>query len=97
MGWKEGTAASRTGRSGPVEAFVPTSRPALLGIGAKPLTEVLGEDKGKNGKIVRKDKREDMKYVPLLKQERERGGSTSAGGSGRSVSSEFNQTSRYDC
>lgn len=85
MGWKEGTAASRTGRSGPAEAFVPTSRPALLGIGAKPLAEVLGEEKGKGGQVIRKDKREDMKYVPLLKQER--GGSTSAGGgSGRSVS-----------
>lgn len=83
MGWKEGTAASRTGRKGPSEAFVPTSRPALLGIGAKPLAEVLGEEKGKNGKVVRKDKREDMKYVPLLKQER--GGSASATNSGRSV------------
>lgn len=83
MGWKEGTAASRTGRKGPSEAFVPTSRPALLGIGAKPLAEVLGEEKGKNGKVVRKDKREDMKYVPLLKQER--GGSASASNSGRSV------------
>lgn len=82
MGWKEGTAASRTGRAGPVEAFVPTARPSLLGIGAKPMAEVLGQEKGKNGKIVRRDKREDMKYVPVLKKERE----GSASGSGRSVS-----------
>lgn len=84
MGWKEGTAASRTGRKGPVEAFVPTSRPALLGIGAKPIADVLGEDKGKNGKPLRKDRREDMKFVPLVKRERE---SVSVGGSGKSVSS----------
>lgn len=81
MGWKEGTAASRTGRAGPVEAFVPTARPSLLGIGAKPMAEVLGEEKGKNGKVVRRDKREDMKYVPVLRKEKE----GSASGSGRSV------------
>ena len=83
MGWKEGTAASRTGRKGPVEAFVPTSRPALLGIGAKPIADILGEDKGKNGKPMRKDRREDMKFVPLVKRERE---PASVGGSGKSVS-----------
>ncbi|KAI5474710.1 G-patch domain protein [Pseudohyphozyma bogoriensis] len=81
MGWKAGTPASRSGRAGPTEAFVPSSRPALLGIGAKPMAEVLGEEKGKNGKPVRRDRREDMKFVPLLKQER--GGSAS--GSGRSI------------
>lgn len=78
MGWQQGTPASRTGRAGPVEAFVPKSRPSLLGIGATPLAEVLGVEKGKNGKPVRKDRREEMKYMPLLRVERE--------GSGRSVS-----------
>lgn len=85
MGWKEGTAASRTGRKGPTEAFVPTSRPALLGIGAKPITDVLGEEKGKNGKPVRKDRRDEMKFVPLVKRERD-GGPSAATGSGKSVS-----------
>ncbi|KAL8280928.1 hypothetical protein RQP46_006607 [Phenoliferia psychrophenolica] len=84
MGWKEGTAASRTGRKGPVEAFVPTSRPALLGIGAKPIADVLGEETGRNGKPVRKDRREDMKFVPLVKREREQPASV-GGGSGKST------------
>lgn len=88
MGWTPGTAASRTGRAGPVEAFVPSSRPALLGIGAKPMAEVLGVEKGKNGKPVRVDRREEMKFVPLIKRERE-----SASSSARSVRSLFHSHS----
>lgn len=67
MGWKEGTSTSRTGRQGPVEAHVPSARPALLGIGAKPMEE----EKGKDGKPLKKrgDRREEMKYMPLVKRE----------------------------
>ena len=86
MGWQPGQAASRSGR-GAIEAHVPSSRPSLLGIGAKPMAEAMGDDgkkeaKGKNGSGG-KSRREDMKFVPLVKQARE--GSTS----GRSVSSPF--------
>lgn len=80
MGWKPGQAASRNGRKGPTEAFVPKSRPAMLGIGAKPMADVLGPEDKKGGP--KTSRREDMKFMPLLKKERE--GSASA--SGRSVS-----------
>ncbi|GAA5847440.1 hypothetical protein JCM5353_006440, partial [Sporobolomyces roseus] len=78
MGWQPGQAASRSGR-GAIEAHVPSSRPSLLGIGAKPMAEAIGDDgkkgaKGKNGSGG-KSRREDMKFVPLVKQARE--GSTS--------------------
>lgn len=85
MGWQPGQAASRSGR-GAIEAHVPSSRPSLLGIGAKPMAEVMGDDggkkgsKGKNGPSGGKSRREEMKFMPLIKQARE--GSTS----GRSVS-----------
>lgn len=86
MGWAPGQAASRSGR-GAIEAHVPSSRPALLGIGAKPMAEAMGDGgKGKDGKGAkgkggeRKSRREEMRFVPLVKQAREGGG-----GSGRSV------------
>ncbi|SCV67174.1 BQ2448_5820 [Microbotryum intermedium] len=83
MGWKPGQAASRSGRSGPVEAFVPKPRPAMLGIGARPIAEVLGPSDGKGGKNGAKaggsNKREDMRFVPLAKKVRvEEEGSTTA-------------------
>lgn len=87
MGWKPGQAASRTerGKKGPVEAFVPTARPSLLGIGAKAMSEVLPQEKGKG--VKKTSRREEMRFVPLLKKEREGSASASAGGgSGRSVS-----------
>lgn len=72
MGWTPGTAASRTGRQGPTEAYVPKSRPAMLGIGAKPLAETMGgEEKDRNGKVVRRDRRDDLRFVPLVKRERD--------------------------
>src|ERR1700722_1023965 len=79
MGWKEGTAASLTGR-GPVEPYLPEARPALLGMGAKVREEDLGEGRGK---------RPNKKYVPLIKREKEKGneddrGRESRDGSGRS-------------
>ncbi|SGY39290.1 BQ5605_C003g02193 [Microbotryum silenes-dioicae] len=84
MGWKPGQAASRSGRSGPVEAFVPKSRPAMLGIGARPIADVLGSTEASKGKgVVKSSKREDMKFVPLAKKVRAEqegaGTSTSAG------------------
>ncbi|TFK23700.1 hypothetical protein FA15DRAFT_620507, partial [Coprinopsis marcescibilis] len=64
MGWKEGTAASRK-RKGMVEPYMPTARPALLGIGAK---EQEVYDDGSKSKF--KNKRPERKYMPLVKQER---------------------------
>ena len=67
MGWKEGTAASRT-RCGLVDPWLPTARPALLGIGAKerPAADIPGADK--SGKL---GKQPDRRYVPVVKIERE--------------------------
>lgn len=75
MGWQPGQAASRSGR-GAIEAHVPASRPSLLGIGAKPMTEALGtgnDSKGKTGgkPPPRTSKRDEMRFVPLMKRERE--------------------------
>jgi len=64
MGWKEGTAASRKPGKGLVEPYLPEARPALLGIGAKE-REVLDDGSG-----MKKNKRPERKYVPILKQER---------------------------
>ncbi|EPQ57745.1 hypothetical protein GLOTRDRAFT_71596 [Gloeophyllum trabeum ATCC 11539] len=76
MGWKEGQAASRK-QKGPVEPWLPQSRPALLGIGAKE-REVLDDGSGKKKRV---GKGAAMKYVPVIKKERE--GSGSGSGSGR--------------
>ena len=84
MGWKEGTAASRT-RSGPVAPYLPAARPALLGIGAK---EWEAPDDGGPKKKGKSDRR----YVPVVKKEKEkesarmddRSGSGTPAGSGRS-------------
>jgi len=64
MGWKEGTAASRT-RTGPVEPWLPSSRPALLGLGAKarPAEEI----PVKAGRSQRPEKR----YIPVVRLQRE--------------------------
>ncbi|GAA6063907.1 hypothetical protein JCM10212_003013 [Sporobolomyces blumeae] len=89
MGWEPGQAASRTGR-GAIEAHVPSSRPALLGIGAKPMAEP-NDGAGNKGRGANaassskgrgpqgKSRRDEMKFVPLVKQVRE------GSGSGRSV------------
>jgi len=66
MGWKPGTGASRSGK-GPTEAFAPSSRPALLGLGAKEREAI---DDGKKGR--KKPTRPDMRYVPVVARERER-------------------------
>ncbi|OAV92197.1 hypothetical protein PTTG_03722 [Puccinia triticina 1-1 BBBD Race 1] len=71
MGWKEGTAATKRGRVGLVEAYVPQARPSLLGIGAKPL--VLDSDPSDNSKKSKPAKPE-RKYVPLLRKVVDHGG-----------------------
>ena len=63
MGWKEGMAASRKNR-GPVEPYLPQSRPALLGIGAKE-REVFDDGSKKKGKG-----KPERRYVPVIKRER---------------------------
>lgn len=65
MGWKEGMAASRKNR-GPVEPYLPPSRPALLGIGAKE-REVFDDGSKKKGKG-----KPERRYVPVIKRERAR-------------------------
>ncbi|GAA5877621.1 hypothetical protein JCM3774_005360 [Rhodotorula dairenensis] len=75
MGWQPGQAASRSGR-GAIEAHVPASRPSLLGIGAKPMTEALGTGNDAKGRLggkrpARTSKHDDMRFVPLMKRERD--------------------------
>jgi G-patch domain len=67
MGWKEGTAASRT-RPGLVEPWLPSSRPALLGIGAKERPEEDIPSANKGGYL---SKRPEKRYVPVVKLQRE--------------------------
>ena len=65
MGWTEGTSASRKPGKGLIEPYLPSARPALLGIGAKE-QEVFDDGSRKGGK----SKRPDRRYVPVVKQER---------------------------
>lgn len=67
MGWKEGMAASKT-RKGPTEPYVPVSRPALLGIGAK---EKVVDDDGAGAGKNRKPQRPEKRYVPVVKRARD--------------------------
>ncbi|KAH9180339.1 DExH-box splicing factor binding site-domain-containing protein [Lactarius sanguifluus] len=64
MGWKPGEPASRNKKRGIVEPWLPASRPALLGIGAK---EREALDDGSGGR--RGPSRPERKYVPLLRRE----------------------------
>ena len=64
MGWKEGTAASRKPGKGLVEPYLPSARPALLGIGAK--EQEVFDDGSKNNKR----KRPERRYMPVVKQDR---------------------------
>lgn len=77
MGWKPGQAASRT-RTGPVEPYLPASRPALLGIGAK---ERDIPDDGSNKK---KPTKPERRYIPVIRKEREGSGQDSGRSSRRS-------------
>ena len=81
MGWKEGTSASRKNK-GLVEPWLPQSRPALLGIGAKEREVFDDGSKGKKGAKARPERR----YVPVIKKERT--------GEGRDGESEREKDSR---
>ncbi|KAJ4483706.1 DExH-box splicing factor binding site-domain-containing protein [Lentinula aciculospora] len=65
MGWKEGTVASRKG-NGIVQPYIPESRPALLGIGAKEM-EVFDDGSKKRGGNRRPEKR----YIPVVKKDKD--------------------------
>lgn len=73
MGWKEGTAATKKGRMGLIEAYVPQARPSLLGIGAKPLIMDSNPSASSNGQHKSKPVKPDKKYVPLLRKVIDRG------------------------
>ncbi len=64
MGWKPGEPASRNKKRGIVEPWLPPSRPALLGIGAK---ERETFDDGSDRR--RKPSRPDRKYIPVSRRE----------------------------
>ncbi|QRV84009.1 G-patch domain protein [Ceratobasidium sp. AG-Ba] len=68
MGHVPGRAATRTGLK-QIQPYIPESRPALLGIGAKP--RPVDEDDGGKKKFAKPDKR----YVPIVKVERAASGS----------------------
>jgi hypothetical protein len=65
MGWKPGEPASRNKNRGIVEPWLPSARPALLGIGAKE-REVFDDGSGRNRST---PSRPDKKYKPLLRVE----------------------------
>ncbi|KDR75287.1 hypothetical protein GALMADRAFT_69508 [Galerina marginata CBS 339.88] len=96
MGWKEGTAATRKPGRGLVEPYLPSARPALLGIGAKE-QEVFDDGSKKSNK----NKRPERRYVPIIKQERADTGSPSGRERSRSprrsaTSSRRNSPDRYN-
>jgi len=81
MGWKPGEPASRNKKGGIVEPWLPPSRPALLGIGAKE-REIF--DDGGGGK--RTASRPERKYVPLVRKESDRSSSPRSQPASRSES-----------
>jgi hypothetical protein len=81
MGWKPGEPASRNKKGGIVEPWLPPSRPALLGIGAKE-REIF--DDGSGGR--RTASRPERKYVPLVRKESERSSSPRSQPASRSES-----------
>jgi len=70
MGWKPGEPASRNRNRGIVEPWLPASRPALLGIGAKE-REIF--DDGSSAR--RAPSRPERKYIPLVRKESDRSSS----------------------
>ena len=65
MGWKPGEPASRNKNRGIVEPWLPTARPALLGIGAK--EREIFDDGSRQSRST--PSRPDRKYTPLLRVE----------------------------
>jgi hypothetical protein len=97
MGWEEGTPTTAKGKK-QVEPWLPTARPALLGIGAKE-QEVFDDGSGKGkGKKGGGKGRPEKRYVPLVKKERERerDGDGSRSGSGRDESRRQSLPSRRE-
>ena len=85
MGWTEGTAASKTGK-GRVQPYLPTARPALLGIGAKEM------EKFDDGTLKKKgSSRPEKRYVPVVKREREKKGDALGSGRERSQSPSYSR------
>jgi len=80
MGWKEGSTTNAKGKK-QVQPWLPTARPALLGIGAKQ-QEVFDDGSGK-GKKGAGAGRPEKRYVPLVKKEKGRDRDGSGSGSGR--------------
>lgn len=80
MGWKPGEPASRDKKRGIVEPWLPPSRPALLGIGAKQ-REVFDDGSGRST-----PSRPERKYVPLIRKESERSSSPRSQPASRSES-----------
>src|SRR6266851_8719216 len=70
MGWKPGEPASRNKNRGIVEPWLPPSRPALLGIGAKE-REVFDDGSDRR----RGPSRPERRYVPVLRKESDRSSS----------------------
>ncbi|KAG8996151.1 hypothetical protein FRB94_008541 [Tulasnella sp. JGI-2019a] len=87
MGWKPPP-------KGEDEPWVPSKRPALLGIGAKPKAVPADSNAGKGGSSGSKPgwmkRTEEKRYVPLVKKEREKGDA----GAGRSSTSRRTSRSR---
>ena len=81
MGWKPGEPASRNKKRGIVEPWLPPSRPALLGIGAK---ERETFDDGSGGR--RGPSRPERKYVPLIRRESSEGSASLSQPPSRSAS-----------
>lgn len=81
MGWKPGEPASRNKKGGIVEPWLPPSRPALLGIGAKE-REIF--DDGSGGR--RMPSRPERKYLPLVRKESDRSSSPRSQPASRSES-----------
>jgi hypothetical protein len=81
MGWKPGEPASRNKKRGIVEPWLPPSRPALLGIGAKAREAF---DDGSGGR--RTPSRPERKYVPLLRRESSDGSASPSQPPSRSAS-----------
>ncbi|KAG1740291.1 DExH-box splicing factor binding site-domain-containing protein [Suillus lakei] len=72
MGWVDGgavTSSERAKKNALVEPYLPKSRPALLGIGAKE-QEVLDD-----GSKKKKRRGDEKRYIPLVRQESSREGS----------------------
>ena len=65
MGWKPGEPASRNKNRGIVEPWLPSARPALLGIGAKE-REIFDDGSGRSRST---PSRPDKKYKPLVRVE----------------------------